>query len=370
VNSCGFPRKLYIELSSKCNLDCRGCFRQAWSVAPHDMESGLLDRLIAEAADHPLLETVVLGGIGEPGCSPDFVHALEAFRNKKIIVTSNAIDLEAAAIQAMAACADLVVISIDGLEETLRQLRGCALDEIVAAIKALQAAGIQTAAQNLSADRQPTPAVLQRSPGKAPLELAIQLVLSSRNAADACAVIALAGNLGIGRVIVSHLLPQTAEGADEILYGRYARTETQILYDRMLATAYRQGIRLELPRLELKTERRCAFTEDDACFVTAGGAVAPCYRFAHDGREFVLGREKQVFAHSFGSLAEQSLATIWQSRSYTAFRQALQTNRYPSCPDCDLIDCCNIASDSTADCWSGAPSCADCLWARGFLKCI
>lgn len=370
-----FPRKLYVELSSKCNLDCRGCFRQAWRSAPLDMAGGLLDKLVGEAAGHPVLETVVLGGIGEPGCSPHFGRALEAFSHKKVVVTTNAVDLAPEAVQALARHAALVVISVDGLGQTLRQLRGCSLDDIVATIKSLQAAARacrSPAANRINAANEVKTAALREAPrpGKGPLEIVLQMVLSSRNAADACGVVALAGSLGIGRVIVSQLLPQTAEGADEILYGRYARPETKALYDRLLSTAYRQGIRLDLPRLELKTERRCAFAEDGACFVTAEGGVAPCYRFAHDGREFVLGREKEVFAHSFGSLTEQSLAAIWQARSYSAFREALLANRYPSCPDCDLLDCCNIAGDSTADCWSGSPSCADCLWARGFLKCI
>jgi radical SAM protein with 4Fe4S-binding SPASM domain len=97
--------------------------------------------------------------------------------------------------------------------------------------------------------------------------------------------------------------------------------------------------------------------------------VVPCYRFAHDGTEYVLGRMKRVRRHAFGSLAESSLQEIWESAPYLRFRRTLTENRYPSCPDCDLLEGCDMAADTTADCWSGTPSCADCLWARGFMRC-
>lgn len=342
-------RKLYIELTSDCNLDCSICYRRAWKTQPQGMEEETLRWIAAEAARLPELRSIVLGGIGEPTVSPLFQEALALFRGKEITVTTNGIDLSNETVEGLARSADRVVFSVDGLGDTFRSIRGSELESVV------------SSARDLRKKR--------KAAGKNEARTEFQFVLSSANAHDLSGVVDLAADEKADALIVSHLLPQDAAGADSIMYGRWAQERTKELYSWARLRAMRRGLKLILPPMELKTERRCAFAEDDAAYITAEGDMVPCYRFAHDGTEFVFGREKKVYAHSFGRCGETPLEEMWNSPSYEGYRKTLIENRYPSCPDCDLLEGCNMTEDSSADCWSDSPSCADCLWARGFMSC-
>ncbi|HCM25919.1 MAG TPA: tungsten cofactor oxidoreductase radical SAM maturase [Treponema sp.] len=342
-------RKLYLELTAACNLDCAICYRRAWTESPLEMSAGTFARITEAVRRSPELRTVLLGGIGEPTSSPLILEALSSFPGKDIIVTTNGIALDDSVLRALAEHASLVVLSVDGLEDAFKRIRGAELAAVVASVRKLTAMRAET--------------------GKATPRIELQFVLSAMNSDDLPGVIDLAGDIGVDVVVVSHLLPQDAASAETVLYGRFEKPGTRDLYERARQRARRRGVSVLLPPLELKTERRCSFAEDGACYVDAIGDVVPCYRFSHDGTEFVFGREKKVFKHSFGNIADASLESIWESPAYAAYRRTLIENRYPSCPDCDLLEGCNMAADTTADCWSGSPSCADCLWARGFMRC-
>ena len=350
-------KKLYVELSTRCNLQCRHCFRQGWEKAPADMSPVLFSALLQQLDSLPALQTVVLGGVGEPTLSPLFTEAMTRFSGYRLLVTSNAVDWSPAVVAALANHADMVAVSVDGLSGRHQERRGSDLGGVLENLSRLRRA----------AGRRPKPR---------PLQLAFQFVLSRSNAADGEAVVALAAAEKANLLIVSHVLPQCDSEADQIMYARYGNDECRNLFQRMQARALRLGLNIRLPRLELKTERRCNFAEEGAAYASVDGALCPCYRFAHDGQELVFGRLKQVGRHSFAYLSSDSpiaadaVATAWESGSWQNFRNTLINNRYPSCPDCDLLDGCNIVEDTRSDCWSGAPSCADCLWARGFLQCI
>lgn len=341
------PRKLYVELTSACNLDCATCYRRGWSEGARDMDPGLFRALAREVAGLPSLGAVILGGIGEPSASPLFDEALEAFRDKVTTVTTNGVGLGEATIDRIARRASLVVVSVDGLDENLRRIRGVGLDALLGTVRRL---------------------VTARDAGGS-CRVEFQFTLAASNAADLVRVVDLAADLSVDAVMVSHLLPQEEGAASDILYGRYGREDTRRLYDAVRLRAFRRGLRVYLPPLELKTERRCAFAEDEAAYVNADGDVVPCYRLSHDGREFVLGRGKRVSRHSFGKLRDGSLGSIWEAPAYARLRKTLVEGRYPSCPDCDLLEGCNMIQDTEADCWANQPSCADCLWARGFQRC-
>lgn len=342
-------RKLYLELTSACNLDCTLCYRRTWNEGPADMSARTLSIIKEYAGESPDLGSIVLGGIGEPTMSPLFLDALAGFPGQEITVTTNGIALDPEVLEGLGNYSSLVVFSVDGLNDTFRKIRNADLSTVLGSVKAL--------------------IDLRKRTARGLPKIEFQFVLSRENAADLTGVIDLAANNGVNTVTVSHLLPQDSRGARSIMYGRYGSEATRRLYDAVRHRAMRRGVIVNLPPLELKTERRCRFAEEDAAYVTARGEVSPCYRFSHDGTEFVFGREKQIIRHSFGSVADIPLDTLWSSREYAAFRRTLVENRYPSCPDCDLLEGCNLPDDSLADCWSGTPSCSDCLWARGFVQC-
>ena len=106
-------RKLYLELTSSCNLACAICYRRAWKEEPRDMDAAVLRGAASEAAVLPDLRTVVLGGIGEPTSAALFEEALDSFPGKEIIVTTNGVSLDDRTVAALARGTSLVVISVD-----------------------------------------------------------------------------------------------------------------------------------------------------------------------------------------------------------------------------------------------------------------
>ncbi|MBU1081456.1 MAG: radical SAM protein, partial [Spirochaetes bacterium] len=276
-------RKLYIELTSRCNLDCSMCYRRTWSEREADMAPELFGRIKSQVLGPEGPGTVVLGGIGEPSVSPFFMDALEAFggrRGRELVVTSNAAEYDDRLVEAVARRVDLLMVSIDGMDGAYGRLRGAPLGTAISTIERINAARARAGL-----------------PGS---NVGVQFVLSRDNVADAASVVELAADLRAKVVVLSHLLPQTPEQDARVMYGRTADDEAKRLFAELASKAWRRGLSLVLPRLELKTERYCSFIENDAAVVTAGGAVSPCYRLAHAYPEYVLGRRKEVLAHSFG----------------------------------------------------------------------
>jgi len=56
------------------------------------------------------------------------------------------------------------------------------------------------------------------------------------------------------------------------------------------------------------------------------------------------------------------------SEEYTRYRSAVRAFHFPSCPDCDLRETCDLRLENNA-CWGPNPSCADCLWAQDIVRC-
>jgi MoaA/NifB/PqqE/SkfB family radical SAM enzyme len=82
----------------------------------------------------------------------------------------------------------------------------------------------------------------------------------------------------------------------------------------------------------------------------------------------VDGRKKQVRRYVLGNVNELPLSEIWMSEDYVRFRSEVRGFHFPSCPDCDLRDGCDLR-ESNEGCWGWNPSCADCLWAQDIVRC-
>jgi tungsten cofactor oxidoreducase radical SAM maturase len=349
------PRKIYLELTNRCNLNCEMCYRQAWHEPLTDMSQGLLDRCIAEIRSIPSIDTVVLGGIGEPTVAPAFPWVLEQLQDKRLIVTTNGTQDDPRLVQAMAAMADQIVVSIDGGAEQFQAIRGYPLAPVVEFIDHLNEARKQM-------DR--------LRPG-----LVFQMTLSEDNAADIPVVLKLAQAKGVERVILSHLLPATEAESERLLCRHYENPAGKALAKATNLLACQLSLNVSIPAMELKTERHCRFVDDESMMILTDGCVVPCYRLAHDGRERVFGRDKALEAHSFGRLSETDacqagLLAIWDSPAYRRFRKTVSGQDYPSCIDCDLVEGCDMVRSTTVDCNCNAPSCGDCLWARNFIYCV
>lgn len=342
-------QKLYLELTNKCNLNCVMCYRHSWSEKLQDMNRELFAKIKKEINGLDRLKSIVLGGIGEPTYAPLIYKAIKELGNYNLTLTTNAIKMDDTLVNLIIQYVNLIMVSIDGLHENFSKIRGTNLDLVVNNINKINE--------------------LKEKKKSSTLYLGIQFVISKNNVDDIFRLIDLASELKVHQLVLSNLLSQKEENADKILYTRYENKEIKSLFNKASNYSFRKGINLILPNYELKTERRCTFIEDKAAFISASGEVVPCYRLSHTYKEYVFGRKKTVLKHSFGNLHDQSLKEIWESSEYSNFRSIISNNRYPSCIDCDYAEGCDLVKDTSTDCYTGSPSCADCLWSRKYIIC-
>ena len=138
----------YLHVTQRCNLSCVGCYsfddqRNCLPDAPLEAIERALDELAAAG-----LATLIISG-GEPFLRddlPDIVaYAKRTCGIKSVTVLSNGTCLADEALAALAPNVDCVSISFDGCSASapayIREEQR--FDELVAAVKAVQAAGIQ-----------------------------------------------------------------------------------------------------------------------------------------------------------------------------------------------------------------------------------
>jgi len=341
--------KVYLELTNKCNLDCSICYRHSWDEKLTDMNGELFAKIKKDINGIRSVKAIVLGGIGEPTISPLIAEAIVELNKYKITLTTNALSINSSLMNLIIDNTHMVMISIDGMHDSYLKIRKAFLNDVIE-----------------NADKINN---LKRLRGKNTPYVGMQYVVSKDNIDDIFDMIDLARKLNIHILAISNLIPQTSENSGKILYNRYENKHMASLFKRVLSYSSRKGVNILFPNYELKTERRCSFIDDDAAFITASGEVVPCYRMSHTYTEYVFGRKKTVLKHCFGNVENESLSSIWENRRYVSFRDMVRNNNYPSCIDCDLVEGCDMVKDTSADCYAGSPSCADCLWARKITFC-
>ncbi len=342
-------RKVYLELTQKCNLNCISCFRRNWGTDLHQMAKETVDRAVDSLNSIESLNEVVFGGIGEPTLHPDFNAIVKRMPSVQLSITTNAFFWSDETIETLASSFERVIVSVDGMHDTFYTIRCFDLDRLFANVAKL---------------------IKRRTElGRTRPFLVAQLVLSKYNLEDVSKLIPLLNKKGFMKLILSNLLPQTLEDVDQILYTLHENPLMKQKRNEWLNLGMSHKMQIKFPNIELKTERKCIFVEDGTMTVNSDGNVSSCYRFAHPSIEYVFGRRKTIYPHHYGNVNDNTLQEIWDSRLYRDLRLQNLANRFPSCPDCDLLDSCDYVNDSLCDCNGQNPSCADCLWTRGFVEC-
>lgn len=346
-------RKLYIEPTAGCNLQCRTCIRNVWSDPAAPMSMDTFQHLLDSLAAFPRLNRVVFTGFGEPLTHPHFLEMVEAVRKRDLAVTvgSNGLLLDAAMSKELIRLGvDRLVISVDGAKpETYESVRGAMLAEVLANIRTLNE--------------------VKSRLGSLYPALGIEFVALRSNIHELADLTSLASRLNAARVLVTNVLPYTEDMRAEVLYGYEPQRPLTAAGWPVRADAWVMWGNLELPRMYWGAERRCRFVQDKAAVVGWDGGVSPCYALSHSYTYFAIdGRKKKVTRYVLGNINQQPLADIWMSEEYTRFRSEVRAYRFPSCPNCDLRETCDLR-ERNEGCWGWNPSCADCLWAQDIVRC-
>jgi MoaA/NifB/PqqE/SkfB family radical SAM enzyme len=358
--------RVYVEPTNACNLACATCVRHSW-----DEPEGCMDWATFEAVVDGLgpSGTLAFMGLGEPLLHPRFLEmvSLAKERGLRAEVTTNALLLDdAMAAGLLDAGLDQLVVSIDGANaEAFGRVRsGASLDRVIENVRRLHDG---------------------RGPNYGPsIRIGVEFVAMRSNVGELPGLGRLAAQLGATFIIVSNVLAYTEDLLSETLYDHSASSLSEAVttaaprwqlpafdWDRQLGASLGEALARSGPISffgadQEATRSRCPFVHAEACAVAWHGGVSPCSPLLHTYTCFVRGRKKRMLRWEVGRLPDESLAAIWAKPDYVAFRDRVRRFDFPPCTDCG----CDLAEANEEDCLGNAhPTCGDCLWARGVIRC-
>ena len=319
------PRSLYLETTNRCDSKCQTCIRTFQSLEPPADLTLAQVKSIAE--QFPVLERVVLHGIGEPLLNREIFEIVAYLKSRAttVLFNSDAISLtHTRALKLIDSGLDEYRVSMDAATpETYRRIRGVDRFERVAA-------NVRRLVE------------LEKELSRATPRVSLWFTASRVNLADLPAFVRLGANLGVAEVYVQRLVFNelglaTAENA---LHGRLREREHELLAEAEgLARAFglvlhASGLTTPLASLNGQTSGARPWAGCQRpwtlAYVTANGNVLPCCIspwVARDYRALMLG---QAFAEPF--------ADIWNGERYRGFRTDFESERPPDpCRGCGLL---------------------------------
>lgn len=341
-------KRVYIEVTTKCNFSCITCIRSSWHDELAHMNWETFENIVKNLKELPNLESVHFGGFGEPLMHPkifDMLRTVKRLGLKVEMITNGSYLCEETIQKLINIELDVLFTSIDSSEEEeYNQIRpGGDFQDVFNNVKRLQA-------------------MKQEQATKKP-ELAIEFVAMKKNFARLPNLIKMAWNLNARKVIVSNLIPYHESMKDEIVYDI---DDTGSLFDH---ESLLTSVRAYMANMKLRTERYCKFVKDKSLCINHKGNISPCYALMHTYQCYIYGRKKQIYPYYLGNVNEKRLQDIWMDFEYVKFRKNVDENYFPSCTDCKFMDGCNYTESNEMDCWANGPSCSDCLWARQIIAC-
>ena len=335
-------RKLYIEISSLCNLRCKMCFRESTKEKKGMMEYDLFERIFDDSL--PELEEVVFGGIGEPLMNPKIIEMAKFVKERglRLKLTTNGFLLT---------------------KEKIEALLNLGIDEIVISCETgdIGHSNVEHASNLIRMISSMRDSMKMGKP-----LLTVSTVLTKKNLEDFPKMSEKLIKSGLDGMIVSNLLPVKEEFTDLVLYDGKTDPDRALS---IISSSLTARVHTDLPNFSLVTERHCPFVNDKAVVIRWDGEVSPCYRFLYTMEEHHFGRKKILHSRSFGNVFERKLSDIWKSDEYIRFRFKVTMGLFPSCTDCKFRERCHFLDEVEYDCWGNDPTCADCLWWRRIAIC-
>jgi MoaA/NifB/PqqE/SkfB family radical SAM enzyme len=319
------PRSLYLETTNRCDSTCQTCIRTFTSLEPpKDLTLAELKQVVEQ---FPVLERVILHGIGEPLLNRE-LFAMVAYLKAKgavVLFNSNAISLTPRrALQLIESGLDEYRVSMDAATRgAYQRIRG--VDQFDRVVKNVR--GLIDLQRRLE---QKTPRV------------SLWFTAMKANIEELPAFIRLAKEIGVQEVYAQRL----------VFYGQGLAVEAQSLHgslkkreEELIGEAERLAATLEIaftasgattPLTSLKgkdqVNRPWAGCQRPwtVSYITANGNVLPCCispSTAQDYSGLILGN---AFTEEFES--------IWNGRRYQAFREVFDTDAPPDpCRGCGLL---------------------------------
>jgi len=368
-------RKVYIEPTNKCNLECRICIRNIWDEPLGEMSSATFARIVEGLRSFSPPPTIFLGGFGEPLAHPEIVEMVaqvKALGSPVELITNGTLLTKNLSKQLIEAGLDMLWVSLDGATpESYADVRlGAALPEVLVNLRDFSDAR-GGSYYYFFPDTPIRP------------QIGIAFVVMKRNIADLPSVIRLGNRVGANQFLVTNVLPYTADICKEVLYSRalsdfayvpsfYRMELPRIDIDKDTADpliwTIRSGHTLTLAGANLaEASDRCPFIDKGATAVAWDGSLSPCLPLLHNHNSFMNDRERVSKRNVVGNVVERNLSDLWNDPEYVAFRKRVQ--RFDFSP-CTICGGCELSEANEEDCFGNTfPTCGGCLWAQGIIQC-
>ncbi len=325
-----YPRLdwIQVEITSRCNADCRFCPHHAWRQdwQNRDMSIETFESLLPALKKTRL---VYLQGWGEPFLHPDFFKLLNIGRSAgaRVGTTTNGTLLDRSTTERMVTeNLDFIAFSMAGMsEENDRIRKGTRLESVRKAIETLKQVKDNHGSR--------TPAV----------HIAFMLLRSRLKEIDRLPDF-FAG-LGVDQVVISSLSLATApEWKKEAILAdtpeEWAELTEQVLKARK--TARRRNLDLHFRLVSpLAKPEPCHENILHAMVIGVNGDVSPCVmtNFPHP---------RPPARRVFGNINHQPLNNIWRNPAYRSFRRQWATGNLPEdCRICLKSRMVDIASETS-----------------------
>lgn len=373
-------RKLYIEPTTRCNLNCKMCFRHTWFDEPI-CDLSLEDyRHVLETMPKSV-EAIFFGGMGEPLFHKDILEMirLAAETGAEVELLTNGTLLTESMIHGILdAGLTRLWISIDDLET----------DSSINADSThgdMEHPGHDHSGRVLSNIRMLNK-IRQKSLSS--ISLGITFVAMKSNVHQLAKLPFFIAQHLVDEVNVSNISPTDEASQKELLYtglvnmytgpgkGSVLPTVRMPYFDMNIPEAA-EGIRSLMRKQNfnlyfndqpvIRKTGYCKFVRERMTFVRADGKVCPCMALLHNGYTYMSDVRRKITHCSFGNIKEQPLEDIWNSREYKTFRRKFDDFEFASCLYCGH---CELFEENQEDCIGNThPACGGCLWAEGVLSC-
>lgn len=364
--------KLYVEITTHCNLSCEMCVQRVWDEKIGAMPLELYAQLMAQVREMPEPPIIHLGGYGEPMVHPDFIEMVRLAKETgaQVEMTTNGMMLNRERAEALFELQlDKLVVSVDGITpDSYNNVRiNGDLDRVIQNLRYLHQLKVRKVGRHANP------------------QFAIAFVAMKRNINELPELAKLASYIGAWEVKVSNVVPHTPEMEQEVLYEQALRAATfresrwainmslprmdlNEFTDAALHQVYDSRVSLDLMGTSLsKRTNYCRFAQEGFAAVRADGEVAPCLSLLHSHPEYIHGRRRFVTHQSFGNINDSSLGDIWADAPFADFREQVREFNFSPCTTCGG---CERFPRNVEDCMENTfPTCGGCLWAQGIIEC-
>ncbi len=372
-------KKLYVEVTSDCNLNCVTCIRHHWNEACGQMDPLVFKQLVKQVKAIETIESIMFGGFGEPLSHPDILEMIQDFHQLglKTSVTTNGTLLTENMIQGLIK---------SGLNELWVSMDGFAPDQFN---KIREGGDFVDVYESLKLFKR------INNQQKSKVTLGLAFVLTKDNVDELSKIRHFASTVWAEKISISNVIPYERKMEDKMLCKKKLHSAWTHLQDKNDLFGFREIVvpEISLPKIDYTSLTKeplydiyqsmmkikmldesyrsykdyCRFIHDGNSFIRWDGKVAPCMGLIHDHETYLNGQQRQIKGHVLGDITTESLAKIWESHDYRDFREKVYDFEFSPCVHCGG---CEEVDTNDKDCLTDTfPSCGGCLWPQGIIQC-